>query len=220
MLKNLIKEFKYIINNEGGYYVMAAMAVASLISANEGRNAQMKAKAADARLQRAKLKRARMRGTESFVENQQRAKEAALKREIQIEENRLNAESKVDTTFAGSGISGQSVNEIDAELNASVSKNKLENKRALDTTLADTAKTYSDSISDSALQTEQIDTTRIKGSFLNDALGAVGAAASVAGIDKTGGKTTRTTQTNTNFAYNYSAPSRSYGLGSGRQRLS
>lgn len=211
MLKNLIKEFKYIINNEDGYYVMAAMAVASLISANEGRNAQMKAKAADARLQRAKLKRARMRGTESFVENQQRAKEAALKREIQIEENRLNAESKVDTTFAGSGISGQSVNEIDAELNASVSKNKLENKRALDTTLSDAAKTYSDSISDSALQSEQIDTTRTKGNFLNDALGAVGAASSVAGLS--GGSSTQTPKPSTNTNFTYNAPSRSFGLG-------
>lgn len=150
----------------------AAMAVGSLLSSNSQRNAQMKAKAADARLQRAKLERARLRSTEDYVENSQRAREAAQAREVQIEENRIDAESKVDETFAGSGISGQSVSEIDNELNAAIIKNKFENKRQLDTQLSDMARDYSQTMNDSAEQAKSIDTTEVKGSFLEDAMGA------------------------------------------------
>lgn len=156
-------------------YFAAAMAVGSMISANEQRNAQMKAKAADAKLQRAKLERARLRGTEDFVANSQRAREAAQKREIQIEENRIKAESRIDETFAGSGIGGQSISEIDKELESAVMKNKMENKRALDRQLGDLSKDYSDSMSDSAFESQGIDTARVKGAFFGDA--ATGAQA-------------------------------------------
>ena len=160
----------------------AAMAVGSLLSSNSQRNAQMKAKAADAKLQRAKLERARLRSTEDYVENSQRAREAAQQREVQIEENRLDSEAKMAETFAGSGISGQSISELDDELNASVMKNKLENKRALDTELADMARDYSQGMNDSAEQAKSIDTTAVKGSFLEDTMNAAQAAQSVSGI--------------------------------------
>ena len=91
------------------FTTMGIMAAASLIQSNEQRKAQMKAKAADARLQRAKLERARMRATEDYVANTQRTREAAQQREFQIEENRLDSEAAVDATFADSGISGQSI---------------------------------------------------------------------------------------------------------------
>jgi len=163
-------------------YLMAAMAVGSMIQANEARNAQMKAKAADAKLQRAKLERARVRASGDYQTNTQRAREATQKREITIEENRLNAESKVDQTFAGSGISGQSVSEIDNEIEAAVSKNKFENKKALDTQLSDMTQNYSDTMTDTAEMSKGIDTTEVKGSFLGDAMGAVQAAGSVQGL--------------------------------------
>lgn len=151
-------------------YFAAAMAIGSMISAHEQRKAQMKAKAADAKLQRAKLERARMRSTEDFVANSQRAREASQKREIQIEENRVQAESKIDTTFAGSGISGQSVSELDKELETAVQKNKFENRKALDTQLSDLSKDYSDTMTDTAYEAQGIDTARVKGTFLGDAL--------------------------------------------------
>lgn len=161
-------------------WFMAAMAVGSLIQSNSQRNAQMKAKAADAKLQRAKLERARLRATEDYEANTQRAREAAQKREIQIESNRIDAESNIDVTFAGSGIGGQSVDDLDAELNASVMANKYENKKQLDIQLSDMAKNYSNTMSDSAEQAAGIDTTAVKGSFLGDAMGAMGAASSAA----------------------------------------
>ncbi len=147
----------------------AAMAVGSMISANSARNDQMRAKAADAKLQRAKLERARTRATDDFVANKQRAREAAQKREVQMESNRINAESKVDTTFAGSGISGQSLDELDAELNASVVKNKIENKKALEQELGSLQRGFSHTMDDSAAQAQAIDTTAVEGSFLGDA---------------------------------------------------
>jgi len=92
---------------------MAAMAVGSLLSSNSARNAQMKAQAADAKLQRARAQTSRIRGKDSFSTNTSRARKAAQKREVNIEKNRVQAESKFDETFAGSGISGTSVNELD-----------------------------------------------------------------------------------------------------------
>lgn len=156
-------------------YFAAAMAVGSMLASNSQRNAQMKAKVADAKLQRAKLERARLRTTEDYVANSQRAREAAQQREIQIESNRLDAESKVDTTFAGSGISGQSISEIDAELNASVVKNKIENKVGLEQQLGDISRNYSSNIEDTAEAASSIDTSRIKGNVLGEL--AVGASA-------------------------------------------
>lgn len=183
MLKRILKNLLSILGNEDGFMIMAAMAAASLLSSHSQRKSQMKAKAADARLQRARLEKARMRSTEDYVSNSQRAREAAQGREVQIEENRLQAESKVDETFAGSGISGQSVSDIDKELNASVEENKIQNKRALDRDLSDMARNYSQGMNDTADQAAAIDTTAVKGSFLGDAAKAAGAAASVSGLD-------------------------------------
>ena len=154
------------------FTTMGIMAAASLIQSNEQRKAQMKAKAADARLQRAKLERARMRATEDYVANTQRTREAAQQREFQIEENRLDSEAAVDATFADSGISGQSIAEIDNELNAAMLKNKFENRKQLDRQLSDMAKDYSDTMSDTSEQAAAIDTTRVKGSFIGDAMAA------------------------------------------------
>lgn len=182
MLKRILKNLLSILGNEDGFMIMAGMAAASLLSSHSKRKAQMKAKAADAKLQRARLEKARMRSTEDYVSNSQRAREAAQGREIQIEDNRIQAESKVAETFAGSGISGQSVSEIDNELNATVEENKIQNKRALDKTLRDTARNYSYGMNDTADQSASIDTTAVKGNFLADAAGAVSAAAQGANI--------------------------------------
>jgi len=166
-------------------FFAAAMAVGSLLSANSQRNAQMKAKTADAKLQRAKLERARLRSTEDYVANTQRAREAAQRREIQIEENKIDAESKMAESFAGSGIGGQSIDQLADELSASVSKNKFENREALDQQLGDMARNYSQTMNDSAEQAKSIDTTAVKGSFLEDAMGAAQAASTGANLDAT-----------------------------------
>lgn len=180
ILKCLIKHY---IKDEGGWMLMAGMAAASLVSAHEQRKAQMKAKVGDAKLQRARLEKARTRASGDYATNSQRAREAAQSREIQIEENRLQAESAIDSTFAGSGIGGTSVNQLDDELEASAAKNKMQNKKALDTQLSDINKNYSNTMNDSSDQAASIDTTAVKGSFLNDAMGAASAAASVQSLD-------------------------------------
>lgn len=152
-------------------WIAAGMAVASALAANSQRNAQMRAKAADAKLQRARLERARKRKTDDYVANSQKAREAAQDREVQIESNRIDAESRIDTTFAASGISGQSLNDLDAELNASVVKNKIESKRALDDQLGALSRDYSQSMEDSAFESQGIDTTAVKGNFLSEVAG-------------------------------------------------
>ena len=118
-------------------YVQAAMAAASMISAHSKRKKMVAAAVEDAKLQRAKLEQARVRQAGDFAINKQRARESAQRREIQIEHSRLNAESKIDETFSGSGISGTSVDELDNEINSAVAQNKQENKKALDQNLAD-----------------------------------------------------------------------------------
>ena len=183
MFNKLIRSFKLIMNNENGFYVMAAMAVASLASASSQRNASMKAQAADVRLQRAKMESARTRGKESLVENSSRMREAAQKREIAIESSRVQAESKIDETFAGSGISGASVGELDAEIDAAVTKNKYENMNALDTQLADANKSYGDQLSDINLNANNINTTAPKNDTFGNLMNAAQAAGSVSGLD-------------------------------------
>lgn len=153
-------------------WLAAGMAVASAMQSHSQRKAAMRAKVADAKLQRARLERARQRKTDDYVANSQKAREAAQDREVQIESNRIDAESRVDTTFAGSGISGQSLNDLDAELNASVVKNKIESKRALDDQLGALSRDYSQSMEDSAFESQGIDTTAVKGNFLSEVAGA------------------------------------------------
>ena len=159
-------------------YFMAAMAIGSLLSSNSARNAKMKAQAADAKLQLARSKRAKTRATDAFSTNTQRAREATQRREIQIESNRIDAESKIDETFAGSGISGTSVSELDRELSAEVGKNKIANKRALDEQLADSQKSYGEQLEDINSQTQNINTTAPKQDVLGDVVSAASTAAS------------------------------------------
>ena len=163
-------------------FIMAAAALGSLLSSNSARNAKMKAQAADAKLQSARNERARTRSTDTFSKNTQRVKEASQRRDIEIESNRIDAESKIEETFAGSGISGTSVSELDRELSADVAKNKVANARALDQQLADTQKSYGEQIEDINIQAKNINTTAPKQDVLGDAVTAVGTATSVADI--------------------------------------
>lgn len=159
-------------------YIMGGMAVASLISANSKRKAQMKAMIADAKLQRARLERARVSAAETYQTNSQRAREGAQEREINIEQSRLQAESKLASAFAGSGISGTSVNEIDDQIDTEVAQNKFQNKKQLDQNLSDQVRQFSNQMNDTALQAAAINTTPIKGNFFADLAGAAGAAQS------------------------------------------
>lgn len=189
MFNKLIRSFKLIMDNENGWAVMATMAVASLMSSNSQRNASMKAQVADSKLQRAKMGLARTRGKEALSTNSQRLKEAAQRREVTIESNRVQAESKIDEVFAGSGISGTSVSELDSELNAAVTKNKYANTQALDTQLSDASKAYGDQLEDINLGAANINTTAPKNDVLGNLIGAAGAAGSVAGLDSKFGAT-------------------------------
>lgn len=168
-------------------YFAAAMAIGSMISAHEQRKAQMKAKAADAKLQRARLEQSRLRATEDYETNTQRAREAALQREAAIESRRLDAEAGIDKQFAGSGIGGQSVNEIDTEVAAAVAKDKFNNKKSLEVQLSDMARDYSLTMSDSASASQGIDTTRVKGTFLGDAMTGASAFGGGLSVDQSMG---------------------------------
>lgn len=164
--------------------LMATMAIGSLLSSNSQRNAKMKAQAADAKLQRARLEVARTRTTDAFSTNTSRAIQSSQKRDVAIERSRINAESKIDETFAGSGISGTSVDELDNEIGAAVSNNKYENQSALDRQLSDDTKSFSDSMSDTNAQSKSINTTAPKADVFSDISKAVSAAGSVSGLDK------------------------------------
>lgn len=137
-------------------WVAAGMAVASMLAANNQRNAEMKAAAADAKLQRARMKQARTRLAGDYATNTQRMKEAALSREINLEKSRVDAESKMDQQFAGSGISGTSVNELDNDLNAMVAKSKIDNKRSLDESLTDAARSNLQTAEDMKFESRNI----------------------------------------------------------------
>lgn len=152
--------------------LMAAMVVGSLLSSNAQRNAQMKAQAADAKLQRAKLEKARLRQADDYTVNSQRLREATQRREVEIESNRLDAESGFDEAFAGSGITGSTVDQMDAEINAAVVKNKKENLDSLDQQLGDMARNYQQGVDDINVQSKAINTTAPKQNVLGDIINA------------------------------------------------
>ena len=129
-------------------WIQGGMAVMSMMNAQRQRTAQIKAAVADAKLQRAQLERARLRQAGDFATNTQRMREATQRQEIEIEKNRIQAESRLETTFAGSGISGTSVDELDNEINAEVERDKYANKKALDQNLADQYRSYSQGTQD------------------------------------------------------------------------
>lgn len=162
---------------------MAAMAAASLLSAHSQRKAEMKAKVADAKLQRARLEKARTRSTEDYVANSQRAREATQNREVQIEENRLDAEANRTSAFAGSGISGTSISEIDAEIETEATRNKMENRKALDQQLSDISKNYTNTMKDTADQSAAIDTTAVRANPIGDIAQAASTASSFQSFD-------------------------------------
>lgn len=165
-------------------YLMAGMAVASLISSHQQQKAQTAAMVADAKLQRARLQTARLRATEDYQTNSQRLKQAAQKREMQVEENRVKAGSQFKATFAGSGISGTSMNELDDEINTQAARNKIENRNALDQQLGDLTKNYVNTMNDSADAAASISTTAPSTDVIGNIAGAAGAAASVQGLDQ------------------------------------
>ncbi len=159
-------------------YVQAAMAAASMLSSHNQQKKQMAAAANDAKLQRAKLEQARLRQAGDYAINTQRLREAAQKRDIQIESQRIKAESKIDEAFAGSGISGTSVDELDNEINAEVSKNKYEGTKALDQQLSDTARSDQHKAQDINAQAMNIGASAKSGGFLEQAMtGAQGFSA-------------------------------------------
>lgn len=176
MIKNILRDIRHILDNEGGFWWVAASAVASLASSNSKRNAEMAAKAKDVELQRARLEKARVRSTDNLTETARRAREAAQQREIAIESSRIQAESKIEETFAGSGISGTSVDEFDNELNASIAKNKQENLDALSSQIGSAYRDYSDNIENVNEQAESVDSSVPE----RDILGEIGTAVGVA----------------------------------------
>ena len=164
--------------------IMLAMAAASMIASKQQNDAQMKAKVADAKLQRQQLKLARIRASDDYQTNMSRAKQAAQGRELSIAENRVDAEARVDATFAGSGISGQSIDEIDSQIESKAANNRVQNRNSLDNQLSDATRHYSQVMNDSAANTQNIDTTYQGVNTASSIAGATGAAASVQGLDK------------------------------------
>lgn len=172
MFKSFIRDLKRIISNDGGWVMAAAaaMAVMQSLSSKSAADKKMRMMVADAELQRRKLETARLSATEDYVANTQTVKQAAQKREIAIESNRLSAESNVATTFADSGIGGRSRSEIDDELDTTVSLNKYESRKKLDQELSSVTRDYTRTIEAAAQEADQINTTSQAASFGESAM--------------------------------------------------
>jgi|TARA_Y100000034_G_scaffold130720_2_gene189857 hypothetical protein len=160
-----------------------AMAAASMISSHSQRQKQLKAAVQNAKLQRAKLNRARARQAGDFATNAQRAREATQAREIQMEENALKGESSLQEAFAGSGISGTSVSELENELDTQVAKNKVQNKKALDQQLGDMYRQNLQKTEDINAQSTNIGAIPEGDSPLDQITGAIGAYNATEGIN-------------------------------------
>lgn len=132
MFKKIYNDLKYLLSNDGGYFIAIAMAVAAVAGSMSKKKKAQEAAYKDGELKSKILNSARVRNVDDTEENKRRVIRATQARDIQIERDRIRGESKIDETFAGSGISGGSVDELDAELSAAVAQNKYENKRALD----------------------------------------------------------------------------------------
>ena len=137
-------------------YLAAGMAIASMYSANKKKAAEIQSVANNAGLQRARMKEAATRRAGDFATNKQRAREMAQRAEINIEKQKLMAESKIAETFAGSGISGHSVSELEQEIDKEISEDKSNVKKGLDAKLADMYRQDRQAVSDQASQAEQI----------------------------------------------------------------
>lgn len=172
----MLKSILHILNNEDGWIFMAIAAVTAIASAESGRKRDMETYIGDMKLQRARAERARNRSAANYSEASSAAKEAGQKREIAIESSRLDAESKIDETMAGSGISGTSVNEIDSELNAAVEKNKYQSEQATDKQLSGITRKYAEEMED--INFKQSNADHKPPEF--DTIGALGGAVSAA----------------------------------------
>jgi len=162
-----------------GGAAMSGMVLASMFSAFSNQEASQAMKVADAKLQREQLRLARIRASDDYQTNMSRAKQAAGARTMQIQENRLDARAQADATFADSGLSGGTIDEIDNQIESRAASNRVKNVNSLDAQLADQTKNFSHTMNDNASQTDNINTTYEGLSFLDTAM--VGVQAGLSG---------------------------------------
>lgn len=150
----------------------AAMAV-TFVTETMKSKAKGEAMLADSKLQREKLKYIRERQSEAYNKNKTEINRSEFVNSVNIEKARLQAESDAKSAFAGSGISGTSVNEIDAEISAEAAKAHNENIRVSEATKGDLFTQQKNMIEDQRFAVDQMPQFDASAEMRNAALSSV-----------------------------------------------
>ena len=123
-------------------YIMAAMAVVAIAGQHKKAGDQTKAGIENSRLQLAKYKQARQRASDNHAAKKESLIAEASRVEVNIERNKIAAEAQFDSTFAGGGISGDSIDTLSNQIDTEVAQNKFRNKANLEKNLSNAGKTF------------------------------------------------------------------------------
>lgn len=120
-------------------WAIAASAGLGIASSIMKSKAEAEAMLADAKVQRERLRYLRERQTNAYEKNKASNDRVELENSFKVEQSLLQAQSDLAADFAGTGVSGTSVDEFSTEIlaqasedRASVSRQAGENKAALD----------------------------------------------------------------------------------------
>lgn len=150
----------------------AAMAV-TFITETMKSKAKGEAMLADAELQRERLKYIRERQSEAYNKNKTEVNRSEFVNAVNIEKARLQAESDAKASFAGSGISGTSVDELDAEISSEAAKAHNENIRVSEATKSDLFIQQKNTLEDQKFEVDQMPSYDASAEMRNAALSSV-----------------------------------------------
>lgn len=147
--------------------------------------AQSKALLADSKLQRKRLEHIRERQSEAFNKNNAAVDRTEMDNALNIEKARLQAESDVSSSMAGSGITGVSVDQISVDVAVDAAEAHNDNERGASDTKGDLFSSRLNSLEDLQFDIDGMPQFNageaMTGAILQGAAGAAGS------IDTSGG---------------------------------
>lgn len=154
-------------------YVMAAKFAINYASSQLKQAEQLKSMVADAKLQRAGIERNRSRVNTAYSKNMMELNKTMKENHLNSEIARLEAESGMAVGFAGSGLSGTSVEDINSVVLRSVAVDRMNNQEFYTETKEQLNTQYDNTLEDLAVQSSQIGKYK-RESDLSTLLGAAG----------------------------------------------
>lgn len=137
-------------------YTFAAKVGINAVTSMLRQKAALESQVADAKLQRAQANRNRGRLTDIYSRNTSRLSRATRRNDLKLTLRGLEQESNIAAGFAGSGLSGESVNDINTIVSRSVAEDKYMNKKMYQEQSEGLNLNYNTQMEDINLQASQI----------------------------------------------------------------